>query len=142
MKSVRLGALAVILTLAGLSAVSAAAQDAPKRKAGKWDIAVATSGQPPFASQVCIDDKDDIAKSAGTSVQQSECESASVRREGEKYIVESVCKQRNSTVTTRAVLSGSFDSAYSGEVETNYNPPLYGRTQVKATVEAKLLGPC
>lgn len=127
----------------GACAVAVAANEAPKRKSGQWEISSAVGGQPPMTEKVCIDAAgDDIALSAGSGAPQENCESATIKREGEAFVTESICKLRNSTVTSRGVFTGSFDSAYKGEVDTNYNPPMYGRAQVKTIIEAKLNGPC
>lgn len=140
MRALQLTAAAALLIFAG----GATADDAPRRKSGLWEIAVTTSGQPtPFTSQYCIDaSTDELARSAGTGVQQADCPEASVTREGERYLVRSVCAMRNSTVTTTATLTGNFESAYEGEIQANYSPPLYGRSEVKSTVQAKWIGPC
>jgi hypothetical protein len=128
---------------AGAFAVSAGANDAPKRKSGQWEISSAVGGQPPAAEKVCIDmGSDDVALSAGSGTPQEHCESATTKTEGDGFVTESVCKLRNSTVTSRGVFTGSLESAYKGEVETNYNPPMYGRAQVKTIIEAKWTGPC
>ncbi len=135
---------ALTAACAALALASAgAANDAPKRKSGQWEISSAVGGQPPATEKVCIDaSKDDIALAAGSGTPQENCESATIKQEGEAFVTQSVCKLRNSTVTSRGVFTGSFDSAYKGEVDTNYNPPMYGRAQVKTIIEAKLTGPC
>ena len=129
---------------AALLASSASANQPVQRKSGLWEIAVTTAGQPtPFASEVCIDQAtDDVARSAGTAAVAAECSESSVTREGDRYLVRSVCPMRSSTVTSEAVLTGSFDSAYEGQIEANYSPPLYGRSQVKSTVQARRIGAC
>lgn len=132
------------LACAAPLATTAAGEDQPRRKSGTWEIAVTTAGQPSaFVSQVCIDaNADDLARSAGTSVQQSDCSEASITRDGDRFLVRSVCPMRNSTVTTEAVLTGDFDSAYRGQIQARYSPPLYGRSEVGSSVEAKWTGPC
>lgn len=133
------------MTAAALLAAAAShGEDQPRRKSGTWEIALTTAGQPSaFVSQVCIDENtDDLARSAGTSVQQTDCSEAGIARDGDRYLVRSVCAMRNSTVTTEAVLSGSFETAYRGQIRTSYSPPLYGRSEVQSSVEARWTGPC
>jgi hypothetical protein len=118
-------------------------EETPRRKPGLWEIAVLTAGQPsPALGQYCIDAKDDIARTNGTGVAGADCSEAAMKREGEGWVSESVCALRSSTVTTRVVYSGSFDSAYEGQSHATYSPPLYGRSEVKATIQAKWTGAC
>lgn len=124
-------------------ACGAAWAEASKRKPGLWEIAVTTAGQPSaYVSQVCIGTDDDLGNSAGTANASADCTESSATRDGDKIIVRSVCPLRSSTVTTEAVIVGDLDSAYQGQIEANYSPPLYGRSQVQSTVQAKWIGPC
>lgn len=129
---------------ASLTPLAPFAEEPARRKSGLWEIAVSAAGQPtPFVSQVCIDQAaDDLGRSAGTANLAADCSESSVKRDAERYLVRSVCPLRSSTVTTEAVLAGSLDQAYEGQIEANYSPPLYGRSQVKSTVQAKWIGAC
>jgi hypothetical protein len=120
------------------------AQEPLRRASGLWEIAVTISGQPtPGVGQYCIDGAtDDIAVTAAGGVPQKDCEQARASRQGEGFVIESVCRLGNSTVTSRGVFKGDPASTYSGDLEANYSPPLYGRREVKSRIEAKLLGPC
>jgi hypothetical protein len=120
------------------------AGDAPRRASGLWEIAVTVSGQPtPGVGQYCIDNAaDDLAVTAGGGVPQKDCSEARALPEGDGFAIESVCKLGNSTVTSRGVFKGDPASAYAGELEAQYSPPLYGRREVKSRIEARLLGAC
>jgi hypothetical protein len=135
--------LAALIGAAAILAGAALADDPPRRKAGLWEIAVLTAGQPsPAVGQYCIDGRDDIARTNGTGVAGSECSEAGMLREGGSWVSESVCALRSSTVTTRVVYGGSFDSAYEGQSHATYSPPVYGRSEVKTTIAAKWIGAC
>lgn len=122
---------------------AAFADDSPRRRPGLWEIAVLTAGQPsPAVGQYCIDAQDDIARTNGTGVAGSECSEAGIKREGDGWVSESVCALRSSTVTTRVIYSGSFEAAYEGQSHATYSPPLYGRSEVKATIQARWIGAC
>ncbi|MEQ1882089.1 MAG: DUF3617 family protein [Burkholderiales bacterium] len=118
-------------------------EPAGKRTPGLWEIAVTISGQPNAnTGQYCIDATDDLAKMAGGGAPQSDCAEARTQVSGEDISIESVCKQGNSTVTTKGALAGSLESAYKGQVVKNYSPPLYGRSEIKSTIDARRLGEC
>ena len=124
-------------------AAGAAAQDAPKRKSGLWEVSMSSPQMPaPMVSRQCVDEKtDDMSKSASRGGTQK-CSKQSVRREGGNVIVESVCQVEGSTATTRGVFSGDFNSSYKGEMTTHFAPPLHGNAEMKMSFQARHTGAC
>ena len=135
-------AVIVLLVLSiGYGVAGAAAADAPQRKSGLWEMKM-TGGHMPgaMAMQQCVDQKsDDISK---MQEPKSNCTKNVVRREGDKIVGESVCKMEGTTVTTRTVFSGNFESAYKADIKSTYDPPMHGMRESASTIEAKWLGPC
>lgn len=136
----------VTLLLVLLSAATAAAAsfDPPKRKSGLWEIKIVNAqAKGSHAIQQCIDEKtDDLMKKELSDHRQPQCSKNEMRKEGEQIVVESVCKAQNSTVRTRAVFTGHFDSAYKADIKSSYEPPVANMKEVASTIEAKWLGPC
>jgi hypothetical protein len=135
----------VLASLAlALTSTTPYAADTPSRKPGLWETKMQMSGMPqPMTSQQCIDEKtDDLMQQRGQNQARQQCSKNSVRREGDKHIVESVCKIDQTTATTKAVFSGDFKSNYKGEISTTYTPPMHGMASSKQTMEAKWLGAC
>jgi hypothetical protein len=134
-----------VLSIAGSFIASAGrADEVPRRASGLWEIAVTVSGQPTAnVGRYCIDGAaDDLAVTAAGGTPQKDCSQALARREADGFAIESVCRLGNSTVTSQGVFKGNPASAYAGELEARYSPPLYGRREVKSRIEARLLGPC
>lgn len=131
--------LATLLVLA----VGVAAQDAPKRKSGLWEVSMSSPRMPSaMVSQQCVDEKtDDMSKSAARGGEEK-CSKKSVRREGGSVIFESVCQVDGSTATTRGVFSGDFKSSYTGEMATRFAPALHGNAETKMSFKARWTGPC
>jgi hypothetical protein len=135
-------ALIILLVLSiGGGVASAASSDMPQRKSGLWEMKMSGGHMPgAMTMQQCIDQKsDDISK---MQEPKSNCTKNTVRRDGEKVVGESVCKMDGTTVTTRTVFSGKFDSAYKGDIKSTYDPPMHGMRESSSTLEAKWLGPC
>ena len=132
------------LLLAALLAPSLAWGETPRRAGGLWEIGVTVSGQPaPNVGEHCIDAaSDDLALTAGGGVPQKDCKELRTLPAEGGFAIESVCKLGNSSVTTSGRFQGDLQSAYSGEIEAKYSPPLYGRREVKSQIQARLLGPC
>jgi len=130
--------LAVLLVLP----TGVAAQDAPRRKSGLWELSLSSTQMPaPMVSRQCVDEKtDDMGRSAGRG--QEKCSKQSVRREGGNVVVESVCQVEGSTATSRGVFSGDFTTSYKGEMTTRFAPPMHGMAESKMNFQARLTGPC
>jgi len=134
----------------GLIAVLALAAHAqsfefPKRKSGLWEMETTSSTRTAEAqkAQMCIDQKsDDAMNQMGTQMTKEMCSKRDVHREGEAIVANSVCKFGESTVTTHAVITGKFDSAYQVETRSTYDPPMAGVKEASALVRAHWLGPC
>lgn len=114
----------------------------PKRRSGIWEVATAqTGGAAGPSAQLCIDEKtDDLAKqlAAGSIF----CSRMDVRREGDRYIADSVCRIGDTTATSRTVFTGNFSSGYTADIQAKYSPPLMGMSEGYSTITARWLGPC
>jgi hypothetical protein len=134
------------LTLAGAAAMPAMAIDYPARKPGLWEIQTGDGTAAKGASQTiqqCIDAASDKAlRDMGQGMGKDACSKQELRNEGGKLVVDSVCKIGSTTATSHAVMSGDFSSAYRMESKSTYSPPLMGRAEGSAVIEAKWIGPC
>jgi hypothetical protein len=138
----RLFLFVLALTLSPLSL--AAPKDMPARKPGLWEIKMQMSGMPqPMVSQQCIDEKtDDLMQQQGEAQARQQCSKNAMRKDGDKVIVETVCKFNGTTATTTATFSGDFSRNYRGEINTTYSPPMHGMKSSKQMLDAKWLGAC
>ena len=131
-----------ILLFAFAANCSAAPSDMPSRKAGLWEVKMQMPEMPQaMTSQHCVDSKTDNLLQQQSQAKQ-ECSKNSVRKDGDKIILESVCKIEGSSATTKAVFSGDFSRQYRGEISTSFAPPLHGMKASKQTLESKWLGAC
>ena len=124
-------AMLVFFTLI-LATGLAQAQDVPKRKSGLWEVkrtTVRTEGKPRIV-QMCIDEASDNAiRQLAEGMRNETCKTDRVHREGDKLIVDAVCRlgQTETTAKTHAVITGKFDSAYKIESKSTYDPPMRGK---------------
>jgi len=142
----------VLFLLCG-PALAASAADYPPRKPGLWEMTLQTessgSAKAPVAhtTQQCIDAASDKAmREMGMGMGKEMCSKQEMRAEGSTFVVDSVCTisfgSGASTATTHGVISGDFSSAYKMVMSSSYNPPMMGRKEGTAIVEAKWVGPC
>jgi hypothetical protein len=127
-----------------ISSALAASPDLPRRKSGLWEINMSNQAvKGAQAMQQCIDEKtDNLMKSNMAASEKQSCSKNEMRREGDKWVAESICKFDGSTAKTRAVFTGQFDSAYKADIKSTYEPPLHGMRESSATIDAKWLGAC
>ena len=137
----RMPAIAVFLAAAALLSSPAGADEAPKRKSGLWQIKMSMEGMSAATTmETCVDEKsDDLTQQAQAK---KNCSENETRRDGDRVVVHSVCRFGQTTATSDATFSGSFDAAYQGEIKTTFSPALAGRAQTRVSVEANWLGPC
>ena len=65
-----------------------------------------------------------------------------MRKEGDKIIVESVCKFDGTTATHQGGFFRRLFAHYRGEINTTYAPPLHDIKSSQQTFEGKWLGAC
>ena len=142
--------LAVAIFLVSLGSVPALALDMPARKPGLWEIKMDFVGRkiPAQTMQHCIDAATDKLMNAqfGGAAQDA-CSKQEVMHSGATMIVDSVCKFSEATTTSHAVVTGSFDSAYTVDVTSTRTggPPMPGMPasgSTHMTIAGKWLGPC
>lgn len=119
------------------------AQDLPTRKPGLWQQRMTTIGAqvPPTSVTMCTDERFD-KMSISRSQDAERCTQHSVRREGRAVVLDTVCTHQGSTVRTKGRFSGDFNSRYSGDMHSTFDPPIQGMKEMQQKIEARWLGPC
>jgi hypothetical protein len=137
------GALGALVLPLALACGPAAANDLPARKPGLWEMSITSGKEPAVSTRQCIDAATDARmQQAGRGLMSANCSKDVTRREGARWISESVCKLGSSTVTSRSVTTGDFQQGFRVEVESRYAPPLMGTAQDASVIEARWAGPC
>ncbi|GAA4405240.1 DUF3617 domain-containing protein [Quisquiliibacterium transsilvanicum] len=143
---IALALVAGILMMAQAAGASAQASEHPRRAPGLWEVRSAgahASGLPP--TRFCVgEDTDNESSQLDRSVgKRGACTLGPFRRAGSSWVAESVCRQGRTSVTSRSVASGDFESAYRIDTVVQYDPPLGGvRRDDKDAVVASRLGAC
>jgi hypothetical protein len=117
----------------------AAAADLPLRKAGLWDIKMSFEGRAGNQSvQQCVDPETDaIMQSSASNIGSQNCSKRDVVKSGDKMTIDSVCTVAGKDATSHAVVTGSFDSAYTMTVASKSDAG-----PINMTIAGKWLGPC
>jgi hypothetical protein len=132
------GAAGLLMVLA---AWPAAAADMPARKPGLWEIKMNFENRnaPAQSIQQCIDAAtDQIMQSSASNIGSQNCSKRDVVKSGDTMTIDSVCTVAGKNATSHAVVTGSFDSAYTMTVssKSDVGPGF------SMTIAAKWLGPC
>jgi hypothetical protein len=136
--------------VATLIVTPAAALDLPARKAGLWEIKTVMDGgsQPAQVAQHCIDaETDKLMNSIGGEMRKEACSRQDVQKVGATYVIDSVCKFGPMTSTSRGVVTGDFNSAYTVKMTSKREgapniPGMPADGSSNMTIEAKWLGAC
>lgn len=128
----------------------ASAIDMPARKPGLWELKMVFESRnlPAQVMKQCTDAASDkVMNSNFGGAAQSSCSKQQVTKTANGMIVDSVCTFGGTTTTSHAVVTGSFDSAYTVSVNSTREGgrPASGMPITAATsmtIEAKWLGPC
>ena len=125
------------------------ALDMPARKPGLWELKMAfeNSRIPERTMQQCVDAATDKLMNTGFGGgAQENCSKQDTQHVGSALVIDSTCTFGPATTTSHAVVTGSFDSAYSVDVtSTRQGAPAPGMAPTGSThmkMEAKWLGPC
>ena len=131
-----------------LAATPAFALDMPPRKAGLWELKMSMEGRsmPTQTFQHCIDAATDKAMNdIGGGMRAEQCSKQDMQRSGNTITVDSVCNIGGATTTSRAVVTGDFNSGYTVKVNSKREggPAIPGMpAETNMTIEAKWTGPC
>ncbi len=132
--------------LAGVAATFAGSFDFPKRKPGEWQITISPSrpGYPPKVENVCLDRATDaMLYQVGVGASQKLCtESKWVRVGKDRIVADLTCKLGTTQSRVHAELTLHGDSGYHQDITTHYDPPLYGKSELQSSQEARWLGAC
>lgn len=134
----RIGA-ACLLMMTG--ALPAAAAELPSRKAGLWEVKTSFENRGVAQTfQQCIDAAtDQMLQSSAGPFSADACAKREVQKSGDTTTIDSTCTLGGKTATSRAVVTGSFDSAYTMTVTSQSEGTAASRT---ITMAAKWIGPC
>lgn len=129
----------------------ALAAEMPPRKPGLWEMRMTLEGQkmPPQLAQHCIDaETDRLMSDIGTGMQKEMCQKHEMTKSGDVLVVvDSVCNIGGVNTTTRAEISGNFDSAYTVKVHSKRedspaSKKMPGPPEMRMSIEAKWAGEC
>lgn len=134
----------------GLSSLPVMAAEMPPRKPGLWEMRMSVDGvkMPPQLAQHCIDaETDKLMSDMGNGMQKEMCEKHEMSKNGDTLVVDSVCNIGGVNTTTRAEISGDFNSAYTVKVRSKREDSpaakkMPGPPEMNMTIAAKWAGDC
>lgn len=140
-----------VFVLALCTAAPALAVEMPPRKPGLWEMRMSMDGvkMPPQLAQHCIDaETDKLMSDMGSGMQKEMCEKHEMSKNGDTLVVDSVCNIGGVNTTTRAEVSGDFNSAYTVKVHSRREDKPgakkkpSGPAEITMTIAATWAGEC
>ena len=136
----RFGATAFLVLIGALPALAA---ELPTRKAGLWEVKMSFENRngAGMTIQQCVDAAtDQMMQSSAGPMAQAACAKRDIQKSGNTLTIDSTCTIASKTATSHAVITGSFDSAYTMTVTSQSDALPSGNMTM--TMNAKWLGPC
>lgn len=131
--------------LFAVPATSASAVNFPPRRAGLWDVTVNMESMkiPSRTNKMCIDAATDAKlMNLGMASKEAKCTSMNVSGMGSTRTVDSVCHMNGGEQKNHIVMTYAGDSAYHMDMQSQFSPPIAGKSQSHITQDAKWVGPC
>ena len=119
------------------------ADELPSRKPGLWEVKtnIDNRNAPPLVIRQCIDAAtDQMMLSIAGPYSQDVCPKRTVQKAADSITIDSGCTFQGKPATAHAIVTGSFDSAYTMTV-TSQSEAATG-SAITMRMEAKWLGPC
>jgi hypothetical protein len=138
-------AIALAICSFGLVDASAFAADLPVLKSGLWELTRSSPQQPETKrlTTMCLDESVQAQmREFGLGVAKELCSKSDRRVEGNRLIIDAVCKLGTTTMTTHSVMTFSGNTAYHTEGSASYDPPFMNMTEAKSSIDAKWAGEC
>ena len=135
-----IGATSILVLICAMPALAA---ELPSRKQGLWQVKTSIGGSkvPAPVIKQCIDaTTDQMMQSSAGPFAPAACPERDVQRSEKSITIDSTCVLDGKPATAHAVITGSFDSAYTMTV-TAQSEDIPGGKMIM-TMEAKWLGPC
>lgn len=137
------------IACAAVVAAPALALDMPARKAGLWELRMQIEGQTKMVQVMkhCVDAATDKLMNSQMSGSSQNCPTQNIVKTGNVMTIDSVCEFGGATVRSHSVVTGSFDSAYTVDVNSKREggrpmPGLAPDGSTHMKVAATWLGPC
>ena len=128
--------------------VVADALEMPQPKLGLWEMRVRSSydGAAPEGGvmPICLNAAAMERNRKAEETMKKDCTKSSyeVRKEGSKWMYNSVCKVGSSTVTGQMTREFNGENAYQDVGNSTYDPPMDGHSRLRVVLDYKWLGPC
>ena len=138
----------MVLLAAAWALPSQAGPTFPQRKAGLWEVQMGQveGAKGPMAVMQCVDaSTDKLMQEYGSQqprMNRKFCKEETRNEAGKMMVHRETCQEGSTKVNTHMVISGDFNSHYSVQSTTTYDPPRAGRSENDMRMEATWKGPC
>jgi hypothetical protein len=136
---------AALIAGVATSGLAAPANDFVQRKAGLWEIKTSNTmmGGMTITLHQCTDASTDLmVQRQGEQMSDQNCAKHDISRSGNRVTIKSVCTADGTTVTSVGSFTGDFETAYAGQIESRFEPPMQGLGSMTISMEGRWLGAC
>jgi hypothetical protein len=138
-------AIALAIACAALATADVYADEPPVLKSGLWELSRSAGAQsdPRRVTTMCLDESVQAQmREFGLGMAKELCSKSDRRFEGNRLIIDAVCKLGETTMTTHSVMTFSGNSSYHTDGTATYDPPMMNTTESKSSIDGKWIGDC
>ena len=118
------------------------ADDFPKRKSGLWSITVSSPVGAGHEIKQCVDQASDAFMEQMYKDMGKLCSKKDLVKTGDGYTIDSDCNLGPTHVVSHGTITGDFNSSYTVQTKSTYDPAMMGMKEGGSTVVAKWMGEC
>jgi hypothetical protein len=139
-----LARISLIAAFIAVSAIPAMSADFPTRKAGLWNVTMNFGDKrlPPQNTKFCVDNNTDKQMMQYGMHMVKECAPPRISGIGPVRMIDTTCHINGSVQHSHMVMTYTGDSNYHMDMQTEFNPPMYGQSKSHMTQDAKWSGAC
>lgn len=138
-------AIALAIACADLAGADAYAAEPPVLKSGLWELSRSAGAQSDAkrVTTMCLDESVQAQmREFGLGMAKELCSKSDRRFEGNRLIIDAVCKLGETTMTTHSVMTFASNTAYHTDGSATYDPPMMNMTDTKSSIDGKWVGDC
>jgi hypothetical protein len=138
-------AIALAIACAALAAADAHAAEPPVLKSGLWELSRGAGAQSDTkrVTTMCLDESVQAQmREFGLGMAKELCSKSDRRFEGNRLIIDAVCKLGETTMTTHSVMTFSGNTAYHTDGTATYDPPMMNTAETSSSIDGKWVGDC
>jgi hypothetical protein len=136
---------AALVLMASTEGIASQAAELPHRQPGLWEstLHLEAARHAPPRTRLCLDaETDALLYRYSLGLSKEQCSKVDVRGGGSDYTIDAICQVGTRRVVSHTVMTFEGNTAYRLVMQSHYEPPLHGRSDLRTEQEARWVSTC